>query len=126
MEVRDGLYYTKEHEWLKVEDGIGIIGITDFAQSELGDIVFIELPEVGEEYEQNAQFGVIESVKAASDIYMPIAGKVIEINEELEDAPELINKSPYDDGWIIKVEIKDTTQLENLLSAEQYKNLIEE
>ena len=119
------LYFTKKHEWVKVEDGHATIGISDYAQDQLGDIVFIELPDVDDELEQGDDFGVVESVKAASDLYMPIAGKIVEINEELEDAPELVNEDAMT-NWMIKVEITNKEELEDLLSEDQYKDFIEE
>jgi len=118
------LKYTKEHEWVKIEDKIATIGITDYAQGELGDIVFIELPTVGEELTQLKPFGTIEAVKAVSDIYAPISGKVVEVNSSLDDEPMSINKDPYGDGWIIKIEISVPEELEKLLDADAYKELI--
>lgn len=119
------LFFTKKHEWVKVDGEHATIGISDYAQEQLGDIVFIELPDVDEDFEQGDDFGVVESVKAASDIYMPISGKVVEINEELEDAPELVNEDAMA-NWMIKVEITDKAELEDLLSEDQYKDFIEE
>ena len=124
--VPRGLYYTEEHEWAKVEGEQVRIGITDYAQSQLGDVVYVELPEEGDSFEANEPFGVIESVKAASDLYMPIAGTIIEVNSELEDAPELVNEDPYGDGWMILIEPDDLADLENLLSPTEYEALIEE
>ncbi|NLY79328.1 MAG: glycine cleavage system protein GcvH [Lysinibacillus sp.] len=126
MSTPKELRYTKEHEWVKVEDGKVRIGITDFAQSELGDIVFVELPQVGDELEINEPFGSVESVKTVSELYAPISGKVVEVNEELEDSPELVNESPYENAWMIVVEPADTSQLEELLTAEQYEGIISE
>lgn len=126
MSTPKELRYTKEHEWVKVEDGKVRIGITDFAQSELGDIVFVELPQVGDELEINEPFGSVESVKTVSELYAPISGKVVEVNEELEDSPELVNESPYENAWMIVVEPADTSQLEELLTAEQYEEIISE
>lgn len=116
------LRYTESHEWIRFEeDNIVTVGITEFAQSELGDLVFVELPEVGTELDQGDEAGVVESVKTASDIYAPLQGKVVAINELLEDAPETINADPYGDGWIFQLEITDLTELDSLLSAEDYK-----
>lgn len=119
------LKYSKEHEWVKLEGDRAYIGITDYAQDSLGDIVFVELPEEGEELEAGDVLGAVESVKAASDIYAPISGKVVEVNEELEDAPEMINEEPYE-AWIAVLEISDPSELEDLLSAEEYEKLCEE
>lgn len=120
------LKYTKEHEWIRVEGNRAYVGITDFAQSELGDVVFVELPEAGQEVVQHSTFGTVESVKTVSDLYAPVSGKVVEINEELNDAPELVNEEPYGKGWMIVVEIKDPSELESLLTAEQYEESIQE
>ncbi len=120
------LKYTKEHEWIKVEGNIGIIGITDFAQDQLGDVVFVELPEVGRELKQNEQFGVVESVKTVSDLYSPVSGKVVEINTELESTPEAVNEDPYGKGWMLKVELSDPAELENLLDAAAYEAFVKE
>ncbi len=119
------LFFTKKHEWVLVDNGHATIGISDYAQEQLGDIVFIELPDVDEDFEQGDDFGVVESVKAASDLYMPISGKVVEINEELEDAPELVNEDAMA-NWMIKVEITKKEELADLLSEVQYKDFIEE
>lgn len=124
MNIPDNLFYTKEHEWIKVDGDIATIGITDFAQKELGDIVFVEVETVDEELDIEEAFGTIEAVKTVSDMFMPVSGTVTELNETLEDTPETINSDPYGDGWIIKVKMSDTSQLENLLSAEAYKELI--
>ncbi|GIM48205.1 glycine cleavage system protein GcvH [Collibacillus ludicampi] len=120
------LKYTKEHEWVRVEGNRAYIGITDFAQSELGDVVFVELPEVGTEIEQNSTFGTVESVKTVSDLYVPVSGKVVEVNTELDDSPELVNEDPYGKGWMIVVEIKDAAELDALLTADQYEASINE
>ncbi|NBG88038.1 glycine cleavage system protein GcvH [Isachenkonia alkalipeptolytica] len=119
------LFFTKRHEWVKVDGEQATIGISDYAQEQLGDIVFVELPEVDEEIEQGDEFGVVESVKAASDLYMPISGKIVEINEELEDAPELVNEDAMG-NWMIKVEVSNKEELEDLLSEDQYKDFLEE
>lgn len=126
MEFPEELKYTEEHEWVLVEDDIVTIGITDFAQDSLGDVVFVELPEVGATLEAGKPFGVVESVKAVSDIYAPVSGEVVEVNEELPDAPETINTSPYEDGWMIKVKLSDKSQLDDLLDADDYQDFIEE
>ena len=124
MNIPENLKYTKDHEWLKVEDNVATIGITEFAQGELGDIVFVEVDTEGESLDLEEVFGTIEAVKTVSDLFMPISGEVTEFNETLEDEPELINSSPYDKGWIVKVNIADVSELDSLLSAEEYKNLI--
>jgi glycine cleavage system H protein len=121
MEVFENLFYTKEHEWVSLEDSVAVVGITDYAQGALGDVTFIELPKVGREVEQFEQCVAVESVKAASDVYSPLSGKIIEINEELENNPGLINQSCYQDGWIIKLEPADLNEKEKLMSAEKYK-----
>jgi len=124
--VKDGLKYSETHEWLKIEGNKATIGITDYAQNELGDIVFIELPEVGKELKPGDVLATVEAVKAVEEIYIPIAGKVLECNTKLQDSPELINSSPYDQGWIAKIEILNKDELENLLSPEKYKEIIGE
>lgn len=126
MDFPDELKYTEEHEWLLVEDELVTVGITDFAQDSLGDIVFVELPEVGTMLVAGKPFGVVESVKAVSDVYAPISGEVIEVNEELPDSPETINTSPYEDGWMIKIKPSDLSQLEDLLDADDYADFVEE
>jgi len=123
-EIRDDLKYTDAHEWLKIKDDTALIGITDHAQSELTDIVFAELPEVGKELKKGDELCVVESVKSVSEIYAPISGKVVCVNEKLEDTPETINESPYDDGWLVELEIKDKGELDDLLDAESYKKKI--
>ena len=124
MNIPKNLKYTKDHEWVKIDDNIATVGITYFAQSELGDIVFVEVDTEGEILESEEVFGTIEAVKTVSDLFMPISGEVIEFNDKVEDSPELINTSPYDEGWIIKSTVSEGTDLESLLSAEEYKNLI--
>ena len=124
MNSPENLKYTKDHEWLKVEGDVATIGVTDFAQCELGDIVFVEVDTEGENLDKEEVFGTIEAVKTVSDLFIPITAKVLEFNENLEDAPELINNDPYGEGWIVKVAISDESELKNLLSAEEYKNLI--
>lgn len=126
MNLPDELRYTEEHEWIKVEGNTAIIGITDFAQSELGDIVFVELPEEGSDIQAGDVFGSVESVKTVSELYAPISGKVISVNGELEDTPEHVNEAAYEAGWMIKVEIADESELANLLSAAKYQESISE
>jgi len=125
MNIPENLYYTNDHEWIKVEGNTGIIGVTDFAQHQLGDIVFVDVTTVGESLAEGDTFGTIEAVKTVSDLFMPIDSEVIEFNEALNNEPELINKDPYEAGWIVKVKIADTSKLSALLSAEQYKALVE-
>lgn len=125
MEVPRDLYYTKEHEWIRVEGDTATIGVTDYAQSELGDIVFVELPEIGASFEQGEVIGTIEAVKAVSDLYSPLSGKVVEINEALENTPELVNQSPYDDGWMIKLKLADEAVLDFMLDSEAYRKMVE-
>ena len=120
------IQFTKEHEWILMKDNIGLVGITDFAQKQLGDVVSVELPSVGSEFKQNDAMAIIDSVKASSDIYCPIDGKVVAVNEELLQSPELINKSPFESGWIVKLEPSNTSQLENLMAEEEYKKFVGE
>ncbi len=120
------LKYSSEHEWIKVENSIGTVGITFYAQEQLGDVVFVELPEVGKEVSKMEAVAVVESVKAASDVYTPVSGKIVEVNEELNDSPNLINEDPYGKGWIFKIELRDPKELDELLSAEEYEKLIKE
>ncbi|HEX2765815.1 MAG TPA: glycine cleavage system protein GcvH [Candidatus Limnocylindria bacterium] len=120
MGYPDDLRYSKEHEWVRVEDGRATIGITSFAADELGDIVFVELPEVGAELKQFATFGVVESVKAVSDLYAPVSGTVTDVNEALRDRPELLNSDPFGEGWIARVELADPSEIDGLLDAEAY------
>lgn len=126
MSLPQDLLYSKEHEWIKKEGNKVRIGITDFAQDELGDIVFVELPEVDDTLDADDSFGSVESVKTVSELYAPVSGKVVEINEELEDSPELVNESPYEGAWMIVVEIDDESELDKLLTAEQYQEIIED
>lgn len=126
MNTPKDLRYSEEHEWVKVEGDKVRIGITDFAQDELGDIVFVELPEVGDELEADEPFGSVESVKTVSELYAPVSGKVVEINEELDDNPEHVNESPYDKAWMIVVEPSDTSEIDNLMNAEEYESMTEE
>ncbi|MDE5419361.1 glycine cleavage system protein GcvH [Labilibaculum sp. DW002] len=124
MNVPENLKFTKDHEWIRVEGDAAFIGVTDFAQGELGDIVFIEVETEGETLDREEVFGTIEAVKTVSDMFMPLSGEVLEFNEKLEDAPDLVNSDPYGDGWIIKVNIAEASELEELLSAEAYKALL--
>ncbi|MBP7310349.1 MAG: glycine cleavage system protein GcvH [Candidatus Cloacimonetes bacterium] len=124
MLVKEDLLYTESHEWVRVEGDLAIIGISDFAQHELGDIVFVELPEVGTKVSSGEPCGSIEAVKAVEDLNSPVSGKVEEKNTDLEDSPDLINKSPYEDGWLIKVRLSNIDELENLLSALEYQKII--
>lgn len=117
--------YGKEHEWVRLEGGLATVGITDYAQDQLGDIVYVELPPLEETLTQFEPFGVVESVKAASDLYAPLSGEVLEVNEELSDHPEFVNEDPYGQGWMIKIEPSDTSQLDNLLTAEEYEEYLE-
>ncbi|MEN7972809.1 MAG: glycine cleavage system protein GcvH [Verrucomicrobiota bacterium] len=123
MAVPQDLFYAKTHEWVSLEDGIATVGITDFAQSQLSDLTFVELPEVGATFEADDEVAVVESVKAAADIYAPVAGEVIEINAELEDAPELINKDAFGAGWLFKLKVVDESEVDNMLDAESYEDL---
>tara|TARA_B100001093_G_C26410361_1_gene835245 strand:+ start:54 stop:434 length:381 start_codon:yes stop_codon:yes gene_type:complete len=125
MNIPEELKYTEEHEWVKIEDNIATVGITDFAQGELGDIVYIEIDTLDTDIDSNQVFGTVEAVKTVSDLFMPMAGKVIELNTNLEDKPELVNEDPYGDGWIIKIDISKATEMDSLLSAEDYKKLID-
>lgn len=124
MNIPSELKYTKDHEWIKIEGNVATVGITDFAQSELGDIVYIDVDTVDEELSANDVFGSVEAVKTVSDLFLPVAGKVVEVNEALEDEPELVNTDPYGKGWIIKLELAENTDLSELLSDEQYKEVI--
>ncbi len=117
--------FTKTHEWARIDNDVATVGITDHAQSELGDIVFVELPSVGDEVTQNNQCATVESTKAASEIYAPLSGEIAEINEELVNNPQLINESPFDEGWMFKIKIKDKTELDNLMDEAAYKEFIE-
>ena len=126
MIIKDDLRYTKEHEWVKLEKDMATMGITDYAQGELGDIVFVELPKVGTKVEQMKSFGVIEAVKAVSELFSPVTGEVVEVNAKLESEAGLINKDPYGEGWIIKVKVKDQSEVNKLLSAGDYKKLLEQ
>lgn len=126
MSTPKELRYSEEHEWVKTEDGKVRIGITHFAQSELGDIVFVELPEVGDELSANEPFGSVESVKTVSELYAPLSGKVVEVNEDLIDNPEFVNESPYEKAWMVVVEPSDLSEVESLMTAEQYEEMTNE
>jgi glycine cleavage system H protein len=123
MNIPDNLKYTKDHEWVKVEGDVATVGITEFAQKELGDIVYVEVNS-GESFDQEEVFGTVEAVKTVSDLFMPLSGEITEFNGELESAPEMVNKDPYGQGWMIKIKIKDSSEVEGLLSADQYKEVI--
>lgn len=124
MNIPQELKYTKDHEWVRVEGNTAIVGITDFAQQELGDIVFVEIETEGETLDQEEVFGSIEAVKTVSDLFMPVSGEITEFNEALESNPEVVNSDPYGDGWMVKVTLSDPSQLDSLLSAEAYADLI--
>jgi glycine cleavage system H protein len=126
MEFPDDLKYTKEHEWTRIDGMRVVVGITDFAQEELGDVVFVELPQQGTMVEADAPFGVVESVKAVSDLFSPISGTVVEVNSELEDKPELVNDSPYGDGWMLVIEASNAAELGGLLNAADYQTYIQQ
>jgi glycine cleavage system H protein len=125
FEIPDDRKYSEEHEWVETTDGTARVGITDFAQDELGDVVFVELPGKGDDVTQGDEFGVVESIKAVSDLYSPVNGSVTAVNDALEDQPELVNDDPFDDGWMIEVELADESGLDNLLSADEYREQIE-
>jgi glycine cleavage system H protein len=124
MEAPPGLRYSKEHEWVAAEETVATIGITDHAQEQLGEIVYIELPSVGEKVSKDDPFGVVESVKAVSDIYAPVSGTVLEVNEDLAESPEVVNEDPYGDGWLIKVKVSDPADLDDLMENEEYEQMI--
>jgi glycine cleavage system H protein len=126
MEFPEGLIYSKEHEWVLVEGQVATIGITEYAQEELGDIVYVELPEVGEKTVKDDPFGAVESVKAVSDVYAPVSGTVLEINDALPDSPETINEDPYGDGWMIKVEMSDPDDIKDLMGSDEYTEYVEQ
>lgn len=124
MLVPEELFYTKDHEWARIEGDVAYVGITDFAQGELGDIVYLDVPTVGEMLKAGEKFGDIEAVKTVAEAYMPVSGEVVEFNEALESAPELVNASPYDEGWIIKIKFSDPSEFDTLLKAEEYKESV--
>lgn len=125
MNIPENLKYTKDHEWIRMEGDEAVIGITDFAQQELGDIVFIEVDTVGEELEQEETFGTIEAVKTVSDLFMPASGEILEFNENLESSPEVVNKDPYGEGWIIRIRLNDPSEVDSLMDANAYKQLVD-
>ena len=125
MKFDPGCKYDKEHEWIRVEGDEGVIGISDYAQDQLSDVVYVELPEVGDSFEKGDVFAVVESVKAASDVYVPVGGEVLEINEELEDMPELVNQDPYGEAWFVRIAIADPAELDDLMGADAYKAFVE-
>jgi glycine cleavage system H protein len=125
MKFDPGCKYDKEHEWIRVEGDEGVIGISDYAQDQLSDVVYVELPEVGDSFDQGNVFAVVESVKAASDVYMPVGGEILEINEELEDIPELVNQDPYGEAWFVRIAIADPAELDDLMDADAYKAFVE-
>ncbi len=124
MNIPSELKYTKDHEWIKIDGNIATVGITDFAQGELGDIVYVEVETVGEELEQEEVFGTVEAVKTVSDLFLPLTGEIVEFNEALESDPELVNSDPYGEGWMVKIKIADAAQIDDLLSADGYKEII--
>jgi len=124
MSVPVNLLYSKDHEWLRLEGDIAYIGVTDFAQGELGDIVFIEIETVGETLNKDEVFGTIEAVKTVSDLFMPVSGEILEVNPALEESPDLVNKDPYDKGWMVKIKLSNPSEIDDLLSAEKYKELL--
>jgi glycine cleavage system H protein len=124
MEIPAGLRYSKEHEWVATEEEVATIGITDYAQEQLGEIVYVELPAVGDKISKDDAFGVVESVKAVSDIYAPVSGTVVEVNQELPESPEMINEDPYGDGWLVKVKVSDGSELDDLLDNDEYEELV--
>lgn len=124
MEIPAGLKYSKEHEWVATEETVATVGITDYAQDQLGEIVYVELPAVGDKISKDDAFGVVESVKAVSDIYAPVSGTVVEVNQELPESPEMINEDPYGDGWLVKVKVSDPAELDDLLDNEEYEELV--
>ena len=123
MDTPDGLYYTEDHEWLRLEDGTARVGITDFAQSELGDIVFVEIEPEGTELGQSDVFGTVEAVKTVSELYMPVSGTITAVNDELETAPERVNEDPYGEGWMVEIELSDDAELEDLRDADAYAEM---
>ena len=124
MEIKPNLKYTKDHEWISIDGNNATIGITDYAQGELGDIVYVEIESIGDSLNKEEIFGSVEAVKTVSDLFIPVSGEITEMNENLEDNPELINDDPYGDGWIIKMKINDSNELNDLLSPEEYKDLV--
>lgn len=125
MKIPAELKYTEDHEWVRIEGNMAVVGITDFAQNELGDVVFVEIETEGEELDKGETFGTVEAVKTVSDLFMPLGGKVAEVNGELADEPELVNKDPYGKGWMIKIEVSNLSDADELMSADDYKKMIE-
>lgn len=125
MKIPENLKYTQDHEWIRLDGDLAVTGITDFAQGELGDVVFVEIETVGEKLEKGEVFGTVEAVKTVSDVFMPVSGEVAEMNDALADTPELINKDPYGEGWMIKIRITDPSELDDLLSPEEYRRMVE-
>ena len=126
MKLPEGYLFTKEHEWVHIEDNIVTVGITDFAQEALGDITYVQLPKEGEDIHKDDPFGVVESVKAVSDLYAPVSGRVVEVNQPVLDAPELVNEDPFHDGWMLKIEVKNPEEREGLMSGAEYSEYVEE
>ncbi len=124
MKLPEDLKYTKDHEWVKIEGEQATVGVTDFAQSELGDIVFVEIETEGENLDQEEVFGTVEAVKTVSDLFMPLSGKVAEVNEKLESEPEIVNQDPYGEGWMVKIDLSDPSEVEGLMSAAEYKEMV--
>ena len=124
MEIRENLKYTKDHEWISIDGDIATVGITDFAQSELGDIVYVEVDTIDENLNKDDVFGTVEAVKTVSDLFIPVSGEILEFNKSLDDNPELINESPYDEGWIIKMKVEDSGQISELLDSKSYSQII--
>jgi len=124
MKLPEDLKYTKDHEWIKIENGVATVGITDFAQTELGDIVYVDVDTVDESIDRNEIFGSVEAVKTVSDLFMPLSGEIVEFNEFLEEAPETVNSDPYGKGWMIKIKLTDVSQIDDLLNVEAYKEII--
>jgi glycine cleavage system H protein len=124
MNVPGELKYTKDHEWIRIEENLAYIGVTDFAQGELGDVVFVEIETLGEKLKKEDVFGTIEAVKTVSDLFMPVSGEILEVNTLLEESPDVVNKDPYGKGWMVKIQVTDTSEVKDLLSAEQYMALI--
>lgn len=125
MELPEDLRYTREHEWVALQGDVAIVGITDHAQEQLGDVVYVELPGVGDRVSKAEPFGVVESTKAVSDVYAPVSGEVTEINDDLPDNPELVNEDPYGDGWLVKIQVADPSELDDLMSAAEYRAFLE-
>jgi glycine cleavage system H protein len=126
MNIPESLYYTQDHEWLRVDNDHGIVGITDYAQSQLGDIVFVDVPTLNQTVNQHESFGSVEAVKTVADLYMPVTGKIVEVNPKIVESPELINQDPYGDGWIVRIQIEDPSEISKLLNATAYRQLIEQ